>query len=1110
MIVELINQHADRFSQIGLHFLWQGTAIAILAAIISRFLITNPRHRATLYFGALFLCVPITLMNLSSPPPEPIATPALIPPTDFETTIPTAPLAVGPLEIAPPAPSPLPLSFWIAGIYFTGLLLMMGRVVLGYHCCSKIRRHGKAIKDGPWHAALTQAVSKMKLRSKPLMIWSEKVTSPVVTGIFRPMIVLPISLMSGLPKDQAVAILSHELAHLRRFDHLIVVFQRLLEALFFFHPAVWFLSRRLDQEREKACDDLVVQAINNRADYAEALVNLGSNHQPTLALAAAKNPHLKDRIFRILNHPQPTTVRVNRGGWLTIAAAIGALGFFSLSPAHSEEKEVVEAEESEEVETGVKIILKKLETRIPDINFQNVTLVGAVKFLRTRSIELDLTSKEHQKGINWVVRKRPYDTSIVKIDRLVGKNLTFREVLGTVCEKTNTRYKVSKFAITILPQLAPGEEDTWIIQRRWKTLPDFPALITATGIGSRSKPIDEHLKALGVEFPKGASASYLLSSTSLIVRNTPKNLEKIDAIVKATSDPKTAKEQRARANSTEAERLASAAYDKLLTQRTWMTTPDFLDRIALTKGSRPSSLYDCLGIHGVTFLGNSAASFLENGTLIARNTEENLDLIDALVNVPLTVVLQYLCQATKTRYVVEGRLVSILPIEDLPKPADEPTKPKTSKLIMPPKEGANAIVQKLQIRIPNIKLVQSTLEEAIEFLRIRSIELDLEPDPNKKGINIVLRHPKGSDQDPNSLMIDRLTAQNFTFMEALQAICLKTKMKFRVDEFAITLFPVADGELGKRLWRVSDNLVKLIAADGAATDPKSIKGHLEAKGVTFEGSASASFQTRGPNRGYPILLVINTPKNFELVDRIVKSVAKPMKVNKEADEKREIGPVAGTLEDLQKIIIPMIRLNGSTLYEATEFLRIRALELDPKKKGLNINTFGIDHKRLNSETINLSLDNVPLVTAIQNLCQVTGTRYTLEGRNISIYPANDPPKHPALVPNVETEEEKAAKAAWQKKIEPLKKIMIPEIRLEEATLVEAVAFLRLQSRQHDPNKKGVNINISDDGNKLAQAKVINLHLKNVPLNVALKYVCSASKTRYSIEHGNVLIVPIKE
>ncbi|MFT7304199.1 MAG: hypothetical protein ACI8UZ_003048, partial [Akkermansiaceae bacterium] len=70
MIVELINQHADRLTQVGLHFLWQATAIAILAAIIGRFLITNPRHRATLYLGALvalFLCIPITLMNLSSP-----------------------------------------------------------------------------------------------------------------------------------------------------------------------------------------------------------------------------------------------------------------------------------------------------------------------------------------------------------------------------------------------------------------------------------------------------------------------------------------------------------------------------------------------------------------------------------------------------------------------------------------------------------------------------------------------------------------------------------------------------------------------------------------------------------------------------------------------------------------------------------------------------------------------------------------------------------------------------------------------------------------------------------------------------------------------------------
>ncbi len=222
------------------------------------------------------------------------------------------------------------------------------------------------------------------------MFWSENVSSPVVTGILRPMIILPISLMSGLPREQAIAVLSHELAHLRRYDHLIVVFQRLLEALFFFHPAVWFLSRRLDQEREKACDDLVLNSGSDRADYAEALVTIASDQKTNLSLAAAGNKQLTERVLRILNHRQPGTVQINRGGWLTIAAVIGALGFLSLSPAQSQEKEKEKPAEKI-VEPA---LMKKLQIKLPEMKLRNATLQETVEFLRVRSLELDAEGYE--------------------------------------------------------------------------------------------------------------------------------------------------------------------------------------------------------------------------------------------------------------------------------------------------------------------------------------------------------------------------------------------------------------------------------------------------------------------------------------------------------------------------------------------------------------------------------------------------------------------------------------------------------------------------------------------------------------------------------------------
>ncbi|YCM42896.1 M56 family metallopeptidase [Verrucomicrobiaceae bacterium 227] len=747
MIVELINQHAEHLTRVGLHFLWQGTAIAILAALATRFLIKSPRHRSTVHLLgliALSLCVPVTWIMLKETPIIAALQPAL--PQAIPQEI--APgIALEPSAHAPASASPLPPSVWIVSLYLLGLTLMLVRVLRGYQWSHQIRRHGKPVTEASWTEALTLALESMSHRSQPAMIWSQKVASPVVTGILRPMIVLPVSLMSGLPREQAIAVLSHELAHLRRFDHLIVVFQRLLEALFFFHPAVWFLSRRLDQEREKSCDDLVIKAGHNRADYAEALVNLASETRPTLALAAAKNAHLKERIFRILNHPQPTTVQVNRGGWLTIATAILALGFISLTPAQSQEKEADEKPTKAELSPRE----KKLQIVIPKIDFTDAGLEEAIEFLRIRSIELDPTPQAEGRGLNFVVRStRPNEKpKVLKIDRLVAKDFTIQQTLEAICKKTNTRYKIDEYAITILS--GPKTEDEDIIQRRWQTHPNFLAQISAAGIEPESKSLVEHLEARGVSFGPYAAASYLRGSSSLIVRNTPENLKLIDDIVKATVDPE------------------------------------------------------------------------------------------------------------------------------------------------------------------------------------------------------------------------------------------------------------------------------------------------------------------------------------------------KLKNEKEARERNH--------RELQAIIIPKVDFRETTLQEAVDFLRLRALELDPAKKGINVNIFGEDRNLSQRKIESLELANVPLLVALQYICQISKARYVVEGRNIFIFPLNE-----------ETEEEKAAKAAWQKKIEPLKKIIIPEIRLEEATLAEAVEFLRLRSLEVDPTKKGVNINILSDDKNL---HLINLNMRKVPLTVVLQYICEATKTRYTVEGRNISIVPGK-
>jgi GWxTD domain-containing protein len=127
---------------------------------------------------------------------------------------------------------------------------------------------------------------------------------PMVLGQLRPVILMPLGLLAGLPTDQIEALLLHELAHIRRGDYLFNLLQRSVECLLFYHPAVWWISRVMRAERENCCDDIVVATTGKAGDYAEALAALeqlrGRGQEPAVAAAGG---NLLKRIRRLL-YPQ--------------------------------------------------------------------------------------------------------------------------------------------------------------------------------------------------------------------------------------------------------------------------------------------------------------------------------------------------------------------------------------------------------------------------------------------------------------------------------------------------------------------------------------------------------------------------------------------------------------------------------------------------------------------------------------------------------------------------------------------------------------------------------------------------------------------------------------
>jgi hypothetical protein len=134
---------------------------------------------------------------------------------------------------------------------------------------------------------------------------SERIASPFTAGVLRPWILLPVTALTGLSSEQLEVVLFHELAHIRRADYLWNLLQTMVETLFFFHPAVWWISRRVREERELSCDDIAVKKCSDPTLYASALLRIEEERRTRPQLAMALDGHqsragLRARILRIL------------------------------------------------------------------------------------------------------------------------------------------------------------------------------------------------------------------------------------------------------------------------------------------------------------------------------------------------------------------------------------------------------------------------------------------------------------------------------------------------------------------------------------------------------------------------------------------------------------------------------------------------------------------------------------------------------------------------------------------------------------------------------------------------------------------------------------------
>jgi beta-lactamase regulating signal transducer with metallopeptidase domain len=211
---------------------------------------------------------------------------------------------------------------WIAPLWLAGAALASIRLVWAMRHVRAVRRTG--VTAPARIAAVVDRLAAGRVARRITVMVTALTDGPATVGWLKPVILLPPALLTGLSASQIEAILAHEVAHIRRHDYIVNLLQIAAETLVFYHPAVWWVSRRIRAERELCCDDFAVRMSGNPQDYAQALAAV-ARHAITVAAIGAAGPTLPQRVRRLLTAPSEAP-RASAGSLAALLAVFAMVG----------------------------------------------------------------------------------------------------------------------------------------------------------------------------------------------------------------------------------------------------------------------------------------------------------------------------------------------------------------------------------------------------------------------------------------------------------------------------------------------------------------------------------------------------------------------------------------------------------------------------------------------------------------------------------------------------------------------------------------------------------------------------------------------------------------
>jgi bla regulator protein blaR1 len=392
----------DSFSSVAIsafgwtlvHSLWQGTLLAALAGLL--FQVFRRKSAQLRYNVGILLLTTQALASLATFVWYRWIASTRIAYLDSESNLQTIADNISPQRIEYQLSFSSKIQLWfyvhlneliICWLIGAGFLIL--RFLGGWIYTEVLRSESRAVPNNEWRTRFGLLAAQLNISTNIELRETTRILTPMVIGIVRPVVLIPMGLLTGFSTSQVEAILAHELAHVRRSDFLVNMLQSLVEVVYFFHPGLWWLSEKIRNERENCCDDIAVGICGDRISLANALVKVAEwQSAPTLAMAfASKKPMLLHRVRRLLGlTPKPAKTFASLPFLLiTLSLLIGA----SMYATGQQEQKITTARAAK------KITSKKMEVNA-DTNIiqpiEEIREINAPQEAVTVRVPLEITA----------------------------------------------------------------------------------------------------------------------------------------------------------------------------------------------------------------------------------------------------------------------------------------------------------------------------------------------------------------------------------------------------------------------------------------------------------------------------------------------------------------------------------------------------------------------------------------------------------------------------------------------------------------------------------------------------------------------------------------------